>query len=342
MTKLEKLYSIIENSNEVGVKLPKDVLQQVEELEEGIIKEEILPALSHDIEPRLTPIKRDLVLVVEYHPGEPISVALTRKVKISEISGAITLTPKNGTPVTSDEKPEETPNHEPTKHVENFTKGLRVTFPDGTVICQNTAIDTMVAVLKKIGLERIPQVGITHNGYNLVGKEKRPTVPGRIWQHECDGWYIYSNMSNETKAADLQKVSDYYNLSLKIANGKPHAPAEELHISPKRGRNAKQTDFGDNSAHIERFQKYVEQQNNPQTAKNYTHFLNTGVREWINRVVDENADSVFGYKDIEDLKTCIDLLMEDKDFVEENDRKHHPYTAALKKYLKFRMAEENN
>ena len=34
MTKLEKLYSIIENSREVGVKLSKDVLQQVEELEE--------------------------------------------------------------------------------------------------------------------------------------------------------------------------------------------------------------------------------------------------------------------------------------------------------------------
>ena len=29
MTKLEKLYSIIENSREVGVKLSKDVLQQV-------------------------------------------------------------------------------------------------------------------------------------------------------------------------------------------------------------------------------------------------------------------------------------------------------------------------
>ena len=78
MTKLEKLYSIIENSREVGMKLSKDVLQQVEELEEGIIKEEILPALGNDIAPRLEPIKRDLVLVVEYHPGEPISVALSR------------------------------------------------------------------------------------------------------------------------------------------------------------------------------------------------------------------------------------------------------------------------
>ena len=81
----------------MGVKLSKDVLQQVEELEEGIIKEEILPALGNDIAPRLEPIKRDLVLVVEYHPGEPISVALSRKTKISEIMGAKTLTLRNST-----------------------------------------------------------------------------------------------------------------------------------------------------------------------------------------------------------------------------------------------------
>lgn len=46
MTKFEKLYSIIENSRDVGVKLPEDVIRQVEELEENIIKDEILPALS--------------------------------------------------------------------------------------------------------------------------------------------------------------------------------------------------------------------------------------------------------------------------------------------------------
>ena len=42
MTKLEKLYSIIENSRDVGVKLPKDVIRQVEELEENIKRKGIL------------------------------------------------------------------------------------------------------------------------------------------------------------------------------------------------------------------------------------------------------------------------------------------------------------
>lgn len=53
MSKLEKLYSIIENSRDVGVELPEGVIQQVEKLEEGIIKEEILPIVSQSIEPAL-------------------------------------------------------------------------------------------------------------------------------------------------------------------------------------------------------------------------------------------------------------------------------------------------
>ena len=221
MTKLEKLYSIIENSREVGVKLNKEVLQQVEELEEGIIVEEILPALGKDIAPRLEPIKRDLVLVVEYNPGEPIRVALSRKAKISEMSGAKVLTPRSSTPVKSDEDPVESTPHEPTKRIENVTKGMKVTFPDGTVIWHRAAIDTFIDTLRKIGLERIPALGIEHGGYNLVSKEKRPTVPGRIWQHECDGWYIYSNISNGQKAEDLKRISDYYHLGLRIEEGKP-------------------------------------------------------------------------------------------------------------------------
>lgn len=220
MTKLEKLYSIIENSRDVGVKLPEDVIQQVEELEENIIKEEILPALSDDIAPRLEPIKRDLVLVVEYHPGEPISVALSRKAKISEIIDAKTLTPRSSKPITSDERPI-VEAHEPTRRVTNMTKGLRVTFPDGTLIWHPQAIVTMIETLRKIGLARIPQVGITHTGYNLVGKKQRPVEPGRTWQHECDGWFIYSNMSNKQKIDDLKEISKFFRLNLKIEEGKP-------------------------------------------------------------------------------------------------------------------------
>ncbi len=220
MSRLGDLYKAMETLRKEGLSLNKDLERQVEELEENIIKDEILLSLSRDIAPRLEPIKRDLVLVVEYHPGEPISVALSRKAKISEIIDAKTLTPRSSTPITSDERPE-VEAHEPTKHVTNTTKGLRVTFSDGTVIWHRQAIDTMIQTLRKIGLHRIPQVGLMHGGYNLVGKEKRPVEPGRTWQHECDGWFIYSNISNKQKKDDLKEISKFYRLNLKIEEGKP-------------------------------------------------------------------------------------------------------------------------
>ena len=220
MATLKELYTTLKSLMYMNLPVDDKLLKAADNLEEQIIKEEILPSLSQNIEPLLNEIQRDLVLVVEYHPGEPISVALSRKAKISDFTDAKTMTPV-GTPVTSEKKPMPVEPHVPTKHIENPTKGLRVTFPDGTVIWHKAAINTFVDVLRKVGFERISKIGIEHGGYNLVGKDKRPPVPGRIWQHEVDGWYVYSNISNETKADDLRRISNFFKLGLKIEEGKP-------------------------------------------------------------------------------------------------------------------------
>ena len=100
--------------------------------------------------------------MVEYNPGEPVSVALSRKTKISEIVDAkpIVANPqKVSKPVKSDEAYLVAEPHEPIKTVTNHTKGLRVIFPDGTVVCNKTAIDTEIDVFRRIGFERVERVG---------------------------------------------------------------------------------------------------------------------------------------------------------------------------------------
>ena len=177
MATLKELYTTLKSLRDMNLPVDDKLLKAADNLEEKIIKEEILPALSQNIEPQLSEIQRDLVLVVEYHPGEPLSVALSRKTKISEIIDAKTLTPKSSTPVSSTEKQIPIEPHDPTKHVENATKGLKVTFPDGTVIWHKQAIDTFISTLRKIGLNRVAEMGIKHGGgYDLVSKDKRPTV----------------------------------------------------------------------------------------------------------------------------------------------------------------------
>lgn len=221
MATLKELYTTLKSLRDMNLPVDDKLLKAADNLEEKIIKLDILPSLSQNIEPLLSEIQRELVLVVEYHPGEPISVALSRKAKISDFIDAKQLTPKNISPVKIDEKVEPVAPHEPTRHIENHTKGLKVTFPDGTVIWHKAAIVTQIETLRKIGFERILSLDIPHSGYNLVSKEKRPVVKGNIWQHETDGYYIYSKTNNQMKIADLKKISESLNIGLIIEEVKP-------------------------------------------------------------------------------------------------------------------------
>ena len=85
MSRLSDLYKAMETLRKEGLSLNEDLERQVSELEENIIKKEILPVVTETIEPALKQVQRDLVLVVDYHPGEPISVALSRKTNITEL-----------------------------------------------------------------------------------------------------------------------------------------------------------------------------------------------------------------------------------------------------------------
>ena len=208
MTKLEKLYSIIENSREVGVKLSKDVLQQVEELEEGIIKEEILPALGNDIAPRLEPIKRELVLVVEYHPGEPISVALSRKTNVSQLIEAKRL----------NADPEVEHKHGSQKARSGKVAprtGLCIHRPDGSFIQELNAAATFTAAIKEAGLLKVRQLGIPLNGINIVSTTKDRKY-GDAQREVTPGLYVLTHSNTAAKKRILEKINEALKLGWRI------------------------------------------------------------------------------------------------------------------------------
>ena len=85
MSKLEELYKTMNSLKKFNLPLDNNLLQAVDELEEEIIKTEVLPSITEEIEPRLRQIKRKLVLVVDYDPDTSLSVKLSRKVNISQL-----------------------------------------------------------------------------------------------------------------------------------------------------------------------------------------------------------------------------------------------------------------
>ena len=50
----------------MGLTLTDEMLKKADELEEQLIKTEVLPTLSKDIEPRLSQIQRELVVISNF------------------------------------------------------------------------------------------------------------------------------------------------------------------------------------------------------------------------------------------------------------------------------------
>lgn len=214
MSKLSKLYQTMENLKELKLSINDDLIQEANELEEEIIKKEILPVLSKTIEPALQPVKRELVLVVDYVPGQPLSVHLSRKRNFAaELSDAkeMVLDPE----VTH------------SNHFSNYdgkigrspARDMTVVFPDGTVISEKKAVDTLEAVVRKIGVAKVRKVVEEHNLKFCkvpVISNRRDEMYGKSQRDLGDGWLLITHSNNPMKKAFIEKVSDALGLGIKV------------------------------------------------------------------------------------------------------------------------------
>lgn len=216
MSRLDKLYNTMANLKELGLTINDDLVKEVNELEEELIKKEILPILTKSIEPALQPVQRELVLVVDYIPGQPISVHLSRK--------------RNFTADMPDAKeivvdPEVT-HHQRDNHNENDDKILRgpardmaVFFPDGTIIAEKKAVDTLYKVVKKIGVAEVRRVVEEKNLKFCkvpVISNRRDAKYGKSQKDLGDGWLLITHSNNPMKKEFIEKVSEALHLGIKV------------------------------------------------------------------------------------------------------------------------------
>ena len=209
MTKLEKLYTSIKGLQDLGLPLGEEMLKAVDELEEQLIKTEILPSLSQNIEPLLSEIQRELVLVVEYKPGTPISVALSRKTNITELIDAkkLELDPEVVHKSRGNRRKKE-------GKVAPRT-GLCVHMRDGSFIQEKDAATTFTKAIMRAGLIPVRELNLKFCGINIVsttidskyGKAQREVAPGL---------YVLTHSSTKDKARKLQKISDALHLDWRI------------------------------------------------------------------------------------------------------------------------------
>ena len=199
MSRLSDLYKAMETLRKEGVST-EDLEQKVGSLEEDIIKKEILPVVTQTIEPALKQVQRELVLVVNYHPGEPISVSLSRKANIAELLDAKLLEQDPQV-----EHRDGTKRKNPVERI-NEKSVLRVTFPDGTVIEDKKAKMTFTKTIQKLGLMRVRNLGITFCGVPIVSNTLDKKY-GKTQVPVEGGLYVMTHSSTHDKKKMLDKIA---------------------------------------------------------------------------------------------------------------------------------------
>ena len=208
MTKLEKLYELASGVKEFDLKSKEAILQEINELEEDIIRKEILPIVKERIEPALSQVQRELVLVVDYSPKEPLKVKLSRRVKLDNIKDLVDLTPDpqatHSTHVIA----------QPAKSRAKASK-LIVHLPDGKIIQEDTAAATLVEAIRRADPVKVRSLGIICCKVPLVSTTKDEKY-GDTQVEVSPGLYVITHSNNQMKRDFLERISSSLNLGWKI------------------------------------------------------------------------------------------------------------------------------
>ena len=208
MSRLSDLYQAIETLRKEGLMINEDLEKQVSELEEEIIKKEILPIITETIAPALEPVKRELVLVVDHVPGAPLSVHISRKRNFAAvITDAKEIIPD--TVVTPADSIAPTPIVVPT------SRKLRVTLPTGRVIQEKKAIDTLKEFVLFAGVDNVRALNLVYSNVPFVSATLDKKYSSA--QKELGGGlYLFGNSSTGKKKEQIEHIAQILNINVKV------------------------------------------------------------------------------------------------------------------------------
>lgn len=219
MNKLEYFYA----NRETLAKLLSE--EELKQKEEELIQNEMAEGIREAMSQFLNNVKSPLSIRIDYDPEFGVSV------DIAKVDAVPTDTV--GTGLSAEETSDTTTTRSP-------SIGFSVAFPNGTFVKRKNAKETFIATLKVIGLARASSFrGRMFKGFPLVSRTHRK---GSEWkcQEYVEGWYVYINMSNETKMEVLRQISDELRLDLVIRDdtGKVYTRSGKVGNSDSVGKRA--------------------------------------------------------------------------------------------------------
>lgn len=212
---LEKVYATIDYLTKANIPVPEELIQRASLMENNYIAEQVIPAVKQAVEKTVSPLLSAFSIEVSYRPESGVHCSLTRQLDLDfeeteEDTEAETEEPENEEAYNEDQAAEE----EQKKITRGRKTRLCVKFPDGKIIWERQAKDSLIKAIQKIGIERADSVpDILCDGGPLITNHK----DGRKELYPlAKGWWICTHSSTLTKMKQLQKISDTLRLGLKV------------------------------------------------------------------------------------------------------------------------------
>jgi hypothetical protein len=98
------------------------------------------------------------------------------------------------------------------------TRLLRVTMPDGEVICYNRSSETFVEALKRLTPEDYQKINLTVAGLNFFSKEIYPQFKDSMKELR-DGWYVVMTGGTSGRYIQLRSIAQQLGINMEVELG---------------------------------------------------------------------------------------------------------------------------
>ena len=211
MSRLSELYEAMETLRKNGVDIPDKLEKQVSDKENEIIQNEILPIVKENIAPALQQVKRELVLVVDYVPGEQIRVNLSRKRNVAdgvyeqkEIFASVE---------------EHSSTHRTITHRHEYGRDkatrLRIVFPSGEIMQGASSEDTLEMFVRFAGIERVRPLGFALSAVPLISNYKDSKY-SKAQRPLGNGLYLITHSNTIAKKRIIENIASRLGIKLKV------------------------------------------------------------------------------------------------------------------------------
>ena len=194
MGKLQDMYAAFAQLEELGLPISREQKEVLRNLEKAFVTDEIIPKIKEATLPLIKGVKASFSIKLDYD-GENLS--------LKELNG-YNESFDDGGYVREDES-------------RKRSTIVKVTFPDGRVVCERFVKYTLAEVVRYAGCEKVYNLKYPMLDSYLVSKEKHPKERYAENQIEVEpGYYLLTTSNTDKKYQQIKFISNSLNLNLKI------------------------------------------------------------------------------------------------------------------------------